>query len=102
MDCAGLVVLAYRDAGLPVIDLKAYGRTPYRNMLAQALSKSFKTVQTPQDGDVLLMAFTGEPQHLAIYAGRTIIHSYERAGKVVEHRFASVWQARVRGVYRRV
>lgn len=102
VDCAGLVVLAYAAAGLPVKDAKGYSRLPHKRLLETALEQSFERVDEPQPGDVLLMAFEGEPQHLAIYAGRTILHSYQRAGKVIEHRYADVWRARVRGVYRRV
>lgn len=100
MDCAGLVVLAHADAGRPVVDAVGYGRNPYQLTLVRTLAQSFDRVLRPEPGDVLLMAFASEPQHLAIYTGRTIIHSYEKAGKVIEHRFAQVWQARVRGVYR--
>lgn len=102
LDCAGLVVRAYADCGVQLADARGYSRTPHAGMLAEQLKQSFRQVQEPQPGDVLLMAFAGEPQHLAIYAGRTVIHSYERAGGVVEHRYALVWQARVRGVYRYV
>lgn len=101
MDCAGLVVLAHRDAGVPVQDAApGYARTPHRNLLVSALAGSFRQVGEAQPGDVLVMAFAGEPTHLAIYAGKTILHAYQRAGKVIEHRYADVWRARVRGVYR--
>lgn len=102
VDCAGLVVLAHRAVGREVRDAYGYGRQPHDGMMRRHLVESFRPVQEPQLGDVLLMAFAEEPQHLAIYAGRTIIHAYERAGKVVEHRFADVWRARVRGVFRHV
>lgn len=100
LDCGGLVVVAYRDAGIEVADVKGYSRYPGGGSLQRVLGRSFHLVSKPHPGDVLLMAFGREPEHLAIYAGRTIIHSYERVMKVVEHRFALVWQARVRGVYR--
>lgn len=51
-------------------------------------------------GDVLLMRFKNDPQHLAIFAGETIIHSYSTVGMVCEHRLADVWIARIVGVYR--
>lgn len=102
LDCAGLVVVAYRDAGLPVKDKKAYGRHPYKNLMEQGLQRSFQPVAHPEIGDVLLMRFAAEPQHLAIYNGDTILHSYENVGRVVEQRFAKVWQARVVRAYKRV
>jgi cell wall-associated NlpC family hydrolase len=51
-------------------------------------------------GDLLLMRFSGEPQHLAIYTGDTIIHAYERVGKVVEHGMDAAWRRRIVRVYR--
>ena len=54
----------------------------------------------PQAGDVLLMRFTGEPQHLAIYAGPNIIHSYQTVGKVCEHILDAKWARRIVRVYR--
>ncbi|OYW62746.1 MAG: hypothetical protein B7Z31_00300 [Rhodobacterales bacterium 12-65-15] len=49
----------------------------------------------PEAGGLMLMRFGKEPQHLAICAGDTMIHSYGSVGKVVEHRFSDVWRARV-------
>ena len=46
------------------------------------------------------MRFSGEPQHLAIFTGENIIHSYESVGKVCEHRMADVWAVRIVRVYR--
>jgi cell wall-associated NlpC family hydrolase len=53
-----------------------------------------------QPGDVLLMRIRRDPQHLAIYAGGTIIHSYFDAGKVCEHDLTGLWSQRVVAVYR--
>lgn len=51
-------------------------------------------------GDILLMRFDGEPQHLALYTGENIIHSYETMGKVVEHALTDTWNRRITAVYR--
>jgi cell wall-associated NlpC family hydrolase len=53
-----------------------------------------------QAGDVLMMRFTGEPQHVGIYTGDTLIHAYESVGKVVEHRMDDKWLRRIVRVYR--
>lgn len=42
----------------------------------------------------------GDPQHLAIFTGDTLIHSYASVGSVCEHRLASVWAARIVCAYR--
>jgi hypothetical protein len=47
------------------------------------------------------MRFAGDPQHLAICAGDTIIHAYESAGQCCEHRLSDdLWAARIVRVYR--
>jgi hypothetical protein len=45
------------------------------------------------------MRFSGDPQHLAICAGDTIIHAWQTVGKVAEHRFTDEWKSRVVRVY---
>ncbi|MBK7357516.1 hypothetical protein [Propionivibrio sp.] len=54
----------------------------------------------PSAGDILLIRFSGDPQHLAIFTGETIIHSYASVGAVCEHRMADVWAARIVCAYR--
>jgi cell wall-associated NlpC family hydrolase len=104
LDCAGLFVMVCRDLGLPVIDEQGYGRNPYKGLLEQCIARQPFLHRVPVadmgEGDVLLMRFTGEPQHIAIHAGYSMIHAYEQAGKVVEHRLADVWRARVVSAYR--
>lgn len=104
LDCAGLFVLVCRGLGLPVIDEQGYGRNPYKGLLEQCIERQPFLYRVPiaqmQAGDILLMRFDGEPQHIAIHAGETMIHAYEKSGRVVEHRLADVWRARVVRVYR--
>ena len=57
-----------------------------------------------QMGDVMLMKFKTEPQHLAIVAnyvhgGLSMIHAMSTVGRVAEHRLAPEWRARVVGAY---
>lgn len=104
LDCAGLVVAVAKDIGADYIDRPNYGRMPSGGLLESVLDDQPCLVRVPnaarQAGDVLLMRFTGEPQHLAICAGETIIHSYQQVGRVCEHRLADVWIARIVRVYR--
>jgi cell wall-associated NlpC family hydrolase len=104
LDCAGLFVQVCLDLGLPVLDEQGYGRNPFRGLLEQCISRQTFLFRVPKEqmqaGDVLLMKFEGEPQHIAIHAGSTMIHSYEHAGRVVEHRISSMWRARIVHVYR--
>jgi len=83
-----------------------YAQTPGRQMLRAACDKYMDRVAgAAQSGDVMLMRFGPEPQHLAIYArsddgAETMIHAYSPAGRTVEHRINSAWKARIVAVYR--
>ena len=103
LDCAGLLIHVARELGINHIDVDAYGRTPNNGLLKQTLDSQPSLVRVtgyPEAGDLLLMRFAKEPQHLAICAGETIIHSYMNVGKVCEHRYSDVWKARTVAIYR--
>ena len=105
LDCAGLAVQVARACGCAVVDAEAYGPYPARGQLETALAaqpglQRLPAGAVPQPGDLLLMRFAREPQHLAILAGETIIHAWTEAGKVCEHDFTAAWQRRVCAVYR--
>lgn len=104
LDCAGLFIQICLDLGFSPVDSKGYGRNPYKGMLeTHADNQEFMRripISEMAAGDILLMRFSGNPQHVAIHAGENIIHAYEHAGKVVEHRMADVWRARVVRAYR--
>ncbi len=102
VDCAGVVVGINTKFELTSHDVKGYKPSPHNGLLQQALADAGfkKKLRTQlQAGDCLLMQFTGEPQHLAVFTGESIIHSYSKIKKVVEHRLSGVWKARVVAVY---
>lgn len=103
LDCAGVVIHVAIKLGLSVNDVKAYGRNPCNGLLESSLENQtcIKEVEEMLPGDILLMRFNQEPQHLAILTGKdTIIHGYSNVGMVCEHRFSSVWKSRVVKIYR--
>lgn len=104
LDCAGLVVAVAQAIGASYIDQQGYSRVPSRGQLERALDEQpclERIAATDrQPGDVLLISFYGDPQHLAIFTGDTIIHSYASVGSVCEHRLSSVWAARIVRAYR--
>lgn len=104
LDCAGLLVVAMQSLGLSPLDRTDYSRTPHGGELESMLDAQPMLARVPihdmHDGDVLLMRFEKEPQHLALHAGETIIHAYQTVGKVVEHRLDTRWRARIVRVYR--
>lgn len=104
LDCAGLVVAVAQELGVAYTDQQGYSRTPSGGRLECALDEQPCLVRVPaserQPGDVLLIRFASDPQHLAILAGDTIIHSYASVGAVCEHRLSPVWVARIVCAYR--
>lgn len=102
MDCAGVAVHVMDRVGHKAQEPGAYGRTPNNALLEYwADRQPFLTrAATPQAGDILLLRFTGEPQHVAVFTGENIIHAYQSVGKVVEHRLDDKWRRRIVRVYR--
>lgn len=103
-DCAGVICHVAACHGLPYADQTDYPRRPGGARLESALDEQPCLVRVPvtdmQAGDVLLMKFAGDPQHLGIFTGGTLIHAYETVGKVAEHRIDEAWQRRIVRVYR--
>lgn len=101
VDCAGVVIGVAHALGLSDFDTTCYGREPHRGQLRALLDEHMDKVAEPQPGDVLVMVFDIEEQHLAILTdSNTLIHAYEKVGKCVEHRYSDVWAARTRAAYR--
>lgn len=105
-DCAGILCGVADRIGLKYSDNLRYSRFPETFNLRPELDKHLVPVPTDQmqPGDVLLMRIDVMPQHVAITGryktgGLSMIHAYQRAGKVVEHRLANVWRARIMQVY---
>ncbi len=99
LDCAGLVIAVAQAIGAECVDQDGYSRSPSHGLLECALDEQpcLERVEAMdrRPGDVLLIRFAGDPQHLAIHTGETIIHSFASVGRVCEHRLSSVWAARI-------
>lgn len=104
MDCAGLVVWCAESAGLDYVDQVDYPRQPGNGRLEAALDMQPCLVRIPagaaEAGDVLLIKFKGDPQHLAIHAGANMIHAWETLGKVCEHAIDQWRSGKVVAAYR--
>jgi len=107
LDCVGLLVFVCDRMGVAVADRDGYPERPSNGLLEGAFSEHVASgvlqrieVTKMQPGDFLMMRFGREPQHLAILAGDTIIHSYMTVKQVCEHRFDARWRSRVVAVYR--
>jgi len=104
LDCAGLVLSVAHDLNVEYFDVQGYGRDPFQGLLKTALDGQPGLIAVSRDdmqpGDLLLMRFGRDPQHLAIYTGQTIIHSYEAVGIACEHDLDDTWRRRIVAVYR--
>jgi cell wall-associated NlpC family hydrolase len=95
IDCLGLLVLVARDLWLFDADSNDYGRVPDGRKLQRGLEEHLDTSSGLKLGNILLMRFEKNPQHLAIVTDRGIIHSHSYAKKVVEHGLDDVWKDRI-------
>lgn len=109
LDCAGVAIHVARQIGAGHLDVSGYGRTPANGQLEQSLDSQpcLRLIDDSprgakaRPGDLLLMRFAQDPQHLAILTDQqTIVHAYESVGQCCEHRLSSVWAARIVRVYR--
>jgi len=111
LDCAGLVCHVASVIGLEYFDQQGYSRKPSQGLLESALDGQPCLVRVELDdmqaGDVLLMKFNSDPQHLAIFAGWSdvyqsegIIHAWLDAKKVAENVMTDEWRNRIVRVYR--
>lgn len=83
-DCKGLVWGVARELGFPEAE-SAYARSVDYNLrkrgglpskrLTEGMAALFDRVETPEPGDVLLLAFRGHPVHLAICTGDKAVHA---------------------------
>jgi cell wall-associated NlpC family hydrolase len=99
IDCVGLVIKVAHDLGLSDFDETGYGRLPEGKRLLSGLNAHMDRVKDYQMGDVLLMRFQTDPQHLAIVTDVGIIHALTQGRKVLEHSLDDIWRARIIAAY---
>lgn len=114
LDCAGLIVIAYKDCGVDIHDSTHYGREPANDGLVQHAIKAFGypiafapvKAEDMQPGDVILRRYVKEAHHGAIitdypYGGLGIIHCDGHHNRVVEHRLDDDLIGYITHVFRR-
>lgn len=101
VDCIGIVIKVAHALNIFTFDTFDYSRQPDPNRMRELLGEHMERIDPSraQVGDVLLMRFEREPQHVAIVTDQGIIHAYAQARRVVEHRLDSLWKSRVVGAY---
>lgn len=109
-DCIGLVkgvglalgLVDYDPASPQAQAFASYSMMPDSKRMRQGLATWLLPIPVAEvlPADILFMAWTREPQHVALRTDHGIIHSYSSVGKVVEHAFDASWQRRVVAAYR--
>lgn len=105
LDCVGLVWYTGVSAGLlpRERDFTTYGRMPQPERMGEILANFF-TIHRPtpanlKPGSILWLKILGDPMHLAIYTGETIIHAVSSGpAQVVEHGFRGPWPKRIHAI----
>lgn len=104
VDCAGLVICVGRELGFlpPDFDVNGYDKQPDGSMFRHCAERL--TEAPPQVGGIFVMRFAKEPQHMGFFVpyrgGRlAMVHALQSSGKVIEHRFDSLWQSRIVGTF---
>lgn len=104
LDCAGLGCHVMDSLGLPYLDQVGYPRVPFKGQLEDTMEKQphlEEVYDNSQAGDIFLMRFGRDPQHIAIYTDAgTIIHSWQAAEKCCEHDLTPEWKRRIVRTYR--
>lgn len=108
VDCVGFLVGVALEAGLISHELAAalptdYSRQPSGGQLRRAMAQHMTPIPiaTVEPGDVCLVAFVVEEQHLVMItrpSPLSIIHCGRQG--VVEHRMDEAWRRRITRAYR--
>lgn len=98
-DCVGVVRGIGHACGIQFADVpKSYSRRP-DGQLPCYLGRHLVTVSEPLPGDVLLIAFTDEPSHVALFIGNDeIVHAYAKVRRCIRQSMKG-WETRIRAVY---
>ncbi len=111
MGVAGALHLSARDqTPLYLWDERQYSKAPDGAYMQQRLGAALWEISSHRIrcGDIGLFNWDGQPQHLAFFGdyrgeGRgmlSMIHAFAPAGRVIEHGFDAIWQARLAAPYR--
>jgi cell wall-associated NlpC family hydrolase len=101
-DCAGLLLACAQAVGLSDGAMPRYSQPVHPEQVFAYLQQHLEHVcGEAYAGDVVLLQFSGQAIHLGLTTAEgTLIHSWERAGCVVEHAYDAFWQEHTAAVYR--
>lgn len=108
LDCLGLPIFVLKKFGVDTdeYDEKGYTNIPDGVKLVKKLHEytEYKKDKNFENGDLLLMNFLKNPQHLGIYYNYNgmdyMIHAYDTDLGVVMHRIDKKWNKRIVAVFK--
>ncbi len=92
IDCVGLPIVVCQSLGLldQRFDVANYGRLPSGELVTR-LQAVCRPIEKAVPGSLIVIAWSRLAAHVAICAGETMIHAYERIGRVIEHGYRGRW-----------
>jgi len=105
VDCIGLIICTLWDLGIipRTFNVTGYGRRPIGKELYRQMRESEYLEELPnkeyQPGDILLMSFKAEPQHVVLVTDQGMIHSYASMRRVVEHGLDDYWKGFIESTF---
>lgn len=92
LDCAGLICHVCDALEIPYTDQERYARQPSDGLLEAALDghQCIGACWLSHAGDLMLLRFAGEPQHLAIFTGKTLFTLTSRQRRFVSMVYRTV------------
>lgn len=97
VDCAGVVIGIAHALAISDFNYTHYSHVPdgvtLRRLLEEHLIPKFMSALQP--GDIVLMCFDAQPQHVGILSEDGIIHAYAQVRRCCEHRLDAVWRSRM-------
>lgn len=102
IDCVGVVAHVLDKMGLPYDDVKGYPRSPFDGRLQQVLGgqPSLEQIGQLEDGCVVAMRITKEPQHVGIYYKGQMIHASYGAANTLKQTFSDKFSRSIQAIYR--
>lgn len=101
IDCAGVPIWTMKQLGLADINVSNYPRSPNGKMIVEIERHCEKTIIKP--GVLVVYRISALPQHMGIISvyndGLGLIHAWDIAKEVVEHRLPEKWNDRLIGYY---
>ena len=102
LDCIGLPIVVCRKLGLGEFDCINYSRNP-DGTLCDRIAQVCEELPKIKLGSLLVFRISNYPQHCAIATDFRddlgMIHAWDVAGKVWEHRLAKSWEDKLVAVY---